>query len=384
MSAFTIREARAADLPAILAIQNAFIATDTIEWRDEPYSIADRAAWFERHHRAAHPVLVAVDGDRVIGWAAYGEFRDDTKWPGYRLTVEHTIHVDRNHWGRGVGRALLDALVAEAAARGVHVMVAAIDGANAASIALHERAGFEIVARLPEVGTKFGRWLDLVLMERGIDTGTFPAALQRIDDPLAVGPLNGAVVRLDPLALDHAVALTESATEDRSTFGYTHVPGDLPAMRDAMIGLLAEREQGLCIPFTQVRVADDRPVGMTRFLTLRRDRPDVPPFAVEVGGTWLAASAQRSAINTEAKLLLFAHAFERWNVARVDLKTDARNERSRAAIARLGARFEGVLRNWQPSLVAGEEGRQRDSALYSIIAEEWPEVRRRLRRRLGR
>jgi L-amino acid N-acyltransferase YncA len=389
MSAFTIREARAADLPAILAIQNAFIATDTIEWRDEPYSIADRAAWFERHHRAAHPVLVAVDGDRVIGWAAYGEFRDDTKWPGYHLTVEHTIHVHRAHWGRGVGRALLDALLAKATARGVHAMIAAIDGANAASIALHERAGFEIVARLPEVGTKFGRWLDLVLMERGIDTGTFPAALQRIDDPLAVGPLNGAVVRLDPLALDHAVALTESATEDRSTFGYTHVPGDLPAMRDAMIGLLAEREQGLCIPFTQVRVADDRPVGMTRFLTLRRDRPDVPPFAVEVGGTWLAASAQRSAINTEAKLLLFEHAFERWSVARVDLKTDARNERSRAAIERLGARFEGVLRNWQPSLVAGEEDRQRDSALYSIVAAEWPEVRRNLerrglRRRLGR
>jgi RimJ/RimL family protein N-acetyltransferase len=108
------------------------------------------------------------------------------------------------------------------------------------------------------------------------------------------------------------------------------------------------------------------------------------PYAVEIGGTWLAASAQGTGINVDAKLLLLTHAFEHWQVGRVDLKTDARNERSRNAIARIGATFEGVLRSWQPSLVAGEEGRLRDTAMFSIVAGEWPAVRARLDQRLAR
>jgi RimJ/RimL family protein N-acetyltransferase len=99
---------------------------------------------------------------------------------------------------------------------------------------------------------------------------------------------------------------------------------------------------------------------------------------VEIGGTFLAASAQRTGINTEAKLLLLEHAFDVLGVGRVDLKTDARNDRSRNAMLRIGATFEGVLRNWQPSLVPGEEGLLRDSALYSITDREWPEVREHL------
>ena len=105
--------------------------------------------------------------------------------------------------------------------------------------------------------------------------------------------------------------------------------------------------------------------------------PISTPFAVEIGGTWLAASAQRSGINTEAKFLLLRHAFEVWRVARVDLKTDNCNERSKAAIARIGASFEGVLRQWQPSQVVGEEIRYRDSAMFSIIDAEWPALRLR-------
>ena len=93
-----------------------------------------------------------------------------------------------------------------------------------------------------------------------------------------------------------------------------------------------------------------------------------------------SAPAQRRGFNREAKLLLLTHAFEQWRVGRVDLKTDARNARSRAAIGGIGARLEGVLRSWQPSLVAGEEGRLRDSAIYSIVADEWPGVRHRLLR----
>lgn len=121
---------------------------------------------------------------------------------------------------------------------------------------------------------------------------------------------------------------------------------------------------------------------MTRFLTLRwyfeRDYPD----AAEIGGTFLTAAAQRTAANTEAKLLMLTHAFDVWGVRRVDLKTDERNEHSRRAIERIGGRFEGVLRNWQVAQVDGEEVRTRNSAMYSILPSEWPDVRVQLEDRL--
>jgi RimJ/RimL family protein N-acetyltransferase len=124
-----------------------------------------------------------------------------------------------------------------------------------------------------------------------------------------------------------------------------------------------------------VRTADECVAGCTRFLELR-------PHAVEIGGTWLSASAQRTGINIEAKLLLLTYAFEERGVGRVELKTDARNDRSRAAIAAIGASFEGVLRNYQPSHATGEDGKLRDTAMYSIVDTEWPGVRARLRDRL--
>ena len=130
-------------------------------------------------------------------------------------------------------------------------------------------------------------------------------------------------------------------------------------------------------------VSFSRAVGSTAFRALRFAPFEPFPYAVEVGATWLAASAQRTGINAEAKLLMFGHAFETWDAARVDLRTDARNERSRHAIRAVGARFEGVLRNWQPSLVQGEEGRYRDSAMFSVTAEEWPSTAALLRRRLA-
>ena len=180
-------------------------------------------------------------------------------------------------------------------------------------------------------------------------------------------------MRLD---VSHAHELAAAAGEDRATYGYTVVPEGLASAMAFVADLLGARDRGETVPFVQREVASGRVVGATRFLTLRGDGES--PFAVEIGGTWLAASAQRSGLNTEAKLLLLDHAFDAWAVARVDLKSDARNERSRAAILRLGATFEGVLRSWQPSLVVGEEGRYRDSAIYSFIKEEWPERRRHL------
>lgn len=188
----------------------------------------------------------------------------------------------------------------------------------------------------------------------------------------------GRLVRLEPLRIGHIDALVAAAEEDRSSFAWTSVPRTPAAMARQVEALLEAQRVGDTIPFVQIQRSDGRPVGMTRYLTLRW-RPSAARLdGVEIGGTWLAASAQRRGINLEAKLLLLTYAFEVWGVGRVDLKTDARNDRSRAAIVGLGATFEGVLRNWQPSHATGEDGLLRDTAMYSIISEEWPAVRENL------
>jgi RimJ/RimL family protein N-acetyltransferase len=198
------------------------------------------------------------------------------------------------------------------------------------------------------------------------------------------GPvLAGELVRLEPLEQRHAADLAVAAEEDRDTYAFTWVPraDEVAAYIDAQ---LARAATGRLAPYAQVSLATGRAVGATSYWEprswLAEDRLD----AVEVGFTWLARSAQGTGVNSEAKLLLFRHAFEEWGVARVDLKTDARNSRSRAAIESVGARFEGVLRNWSRSWAPGEDGRLRDSAIYSVTAAEWPECRGRLEARVAR
>lgn len=186
---------------------------------------------------------------------------------------------------------------------------------------------------------------------------------------LAVPVLVGELVRLEPLHPKHCQGLTAAASMSRESYGFTSVPSDAAGMAAHIDDLLEQADRGEVVPFTQVR--DDEPVGMTRFLSLHRLPGVDVPYAVEIGGTWLAASAQRTGVNREAKLLLMTYAFDVWGVGRVGLKTDARNTRSRAAIEGIGAQLEGVLRNWQPSLVPGEEGLLRDSAFYSVTDAEW-------------
>ena len=164
-----IRAAISDDLPAITAIYNVLLETTTHEWTEQLHAVAERAEWLAEQNATGRPALVAVIGDEVVGWATYGDFRDSTRWPGYRFTVEHSIHVREDHWGQGVGRMLIDALIDRARREGKHVMVAGIDAANAGSIRFHERLGFVEVARMPEIGEKFGRRLDLVLMQRILD-----------------------------------------------------------------------------------------------------------------------------------------------------------------------------------------------------------------------
>jgi L-amino acid N-acyltransferase len=163
-----IREAGDGDVEAITALTNALIPTTTYEWREEPFTVEDRRAWLAAKAAAGMPVLVADDGGDVVGWAGYGDFRDTCRWPGYRFTVEHSVHVREDQWGRGVGRRLMEALLDRARADGKRVMIAAIDASNVDSVRFHERLAFAVVGRLTGVGEKFGRRLDLVLMQRDL------------------------------------------------------------------------------------------------------------------------------------------------------------------------------------------------------------------------
>ena len=146
---------------------------------------------------------------------------------------------------------------------------------------------------------------------------------------------------------------------------------------------LERRDTGTYAPFAQVEAATGRVVGHTAYLTPRwMDGGRL--FAVEIGSTWLAPAARGTAVNPAAKLLLMTQAFESWGVERLDIKTDARNAAARGAIAATGATFEAVLHSWQPSLAPGEEGRVRDTAMFSVTPPEWPRVRARLKERIER
>ncbi len=192
-----------------------------------------------------------------------------------------------------------------------------------------------------------------------------------------VPTLVGEHVRLEPLHDGHIAGIQAAVSLDRSTYTYLTVPTADEVQREVS-ELIAQRESGSIIPFVQIDVRDESVAGMTRFMNIRSMPNRDFPFAVEIGGTWVAPSAQRTGVNTNTKYLLLSYAFEKWCVDRVDLKSDERNVRSRTAIERIGGKFEGILRGWQPSQVAGEELRSRNTAMYSIIASEWPQVKQKL------
>ncbi len=201
--------------------------------------------------------------------------------------------------------------------------------------------------------------------------------------------LEGRFVRLEPLTLGHVPALVEAAAVSRESYAWTFVPSDERAMGEYVAEALRLAELRQAIPFATVLRDGDRVVGSTRLATFETNAwpaghplaaPPGTPDVVEIGWTWLAADVQRTPVNTEAKLLMLTHAFETWGVKALRLKTDRRNERSRNAILRLGARFDGIIRAHS----IGADGTVRDSAYFSILAEEWPAVRANLTSRLNR
>src|SRR5919112_662891 len=166
-SEIRIRPAGAEDQQAIRAIYNGAVATSTATFTAQERSDAEQARWFAERVRAGWPVLVAAVDGVVAGFATYGSFRTS---PGYRHTVEHSVYVDEAFRRHGVGAALLDALVGLATAAGHHVMVGALDADNEPSLQLHRKLGFSLCGRIPQVGWKFGRWLDLALVARVLDS----------------------------------------------------------------------------------------------------------------------------------------------------------------------------------------------------------------------
>jgi len=209
-------------------------------------------------------------------------------------------------------------------------------------------------------------------------------------EPVAPLTLQGQHVRLEPLGPQHLDGLQAVIDGPRDTFALTPVPGTRPELEAYVATALEDQKRTVALPFATLDAGTGRVLGTTRFGNIEfwpvppgstvPVRPPGVPYAVEIGWTWLAPDAQRTAINTEAKRLMLSHAFERWEVYRVTLKTDARNVRSRTAIERLGCKLDGVVRAHSPA----EDGGPRDAALYSMLAREWPDALARLDARLAR
>lgn len=198
--------------------------------------------------------------------------------------------------------------------------------------------------------------------------------------------LRGDHIRLEPLSYRHVDGLVEATRQDRELFRWTIVPRTRDAAREYVRNALAWQEAGTALPFATVRQADGVVVGTTRFWNAeywawpvghaRHERGG--PDAAEIGWTWLAATAVRTGANTEAKLLMLDYAFSVLGMLRICFHTDVRNERSKAALGRIGAQYEGVLRSHRMAA----DFVPRDSARFSILAAEWPAAAEKLRARL--
>jgi phosphinothricin acetyltransferase len=151
------------------------VLNTTAIWNEQPVDLGNRQAWYSARQAQGYPILVASDAqDAVVGYASFGDWRP---FEGFRQTVEHSVYIRADQRGNGIGPQLMAALVERAKGCGKHVMVAGIESGNAASIRLHQRLGFTVTAQMPQVGSKFGRWLDLTFMQLTLDPGAEPSKI---------------------------------------------------------------------------------------------------------------------------------------------------------------------------------------------------------------
>lgn len=186
---------------------------------------------------------------------------------------------------------------------------------------------------------------------------------------MTINPITllGRVVRLEPLSEEHIPDLTVAG--QNKTIWRFMLYGNITTeadMRNWVRDILSRQTRGTDLPFAVIHLETNRAIGATRFLDIRPDHR-----GVEIGGTWYSVDFQRTAVNTECKYLMMTHAFESWKYVRVQFKTDSRNIRSLQAIERIGAKFEGILRNH----IITPTGYIRDSVYYSVLDSEWPEVK---------
>ena len=265
------------------------------------------------------------------------------------------VYVLPGHRGAGLGQAVVRMMIEDGAGAGWRWMLHTSDAHG-----LYRRFGF---ARPDH------RYLERVPRSEG--TGLVPKG--------AVGTLVGKLVRLEPLQHQHVAGLVAASAGGEELYRWSAVPRDEAQVRRYVETAIAARDGGTAVPFAVVRATDDTVIGSTRFFDLdywpwpdTRDRSG--PDTCEIGYTWLSPTAIRTGANTEMKRLMLTHAFEAWQVASVSLHTDARNQRSRDAMARIGLRYEGVLRAHR----LGTDLRPRDSARFSVTAADWPAVRQHL------
>ncbi len=267
------------------------------------------------------------------------------------------VYVLPGHRGAGLGQAIVRAMIDEGPGAGWRWMLHTADAHG-----LYRQFGFAAPS---------GRFLE---RPNRSDASAAPA-------PAAVtaGTLAGPVVRLEPLGGRHVPGLVAAAAGGAELYRWSAVPQDEAQVRQYVEKAVAARDAGAAVPFAVVRTGDATVIGSTRFFDFdywawpepaAHGRPDT----CEIGFTWLSPAAVRTGANTEMKRLMLTHAFVTWQVQSVCLHTDARNERSRRAMERIGASFEGILRAHR----LGTDGKPRDSARYSVTAADWPAVRQRL------
>jgi N-acetyltransferase len=328
----------------------AFLTTDAYwgRWRTEPD--------IGRQIAAAWRVTGAYDpAGAMVGFAR--AFSDG----GSAYLAD--VYVLPAHRGRGLGQAIVAMMIEEGPGAGYRWMLHTAD-----AYGLYRKFGFaappENYMERPSPGGSGGMGSP---QDRRVPGGRPPGLAQ----------LDGEHVRLEPLGVHHVPGLLRAAAQDPSLYQWTLVPQDEPAMRRHVEDALAARAKGIAVPFAVIRRQDDTVIGSTRFHQLdywSRPEPHTMPDTCEIGYTWLAREALRTAANTEMKRLMLAHAFEVWRVRSVCLHTDARNQRSRNAIQRIGGTFEGILRAHRLAV----DQSARDSARFSITAAEWPAVRQHL------
>lgn len=257
------------------------------------------------------------------------------------------VYVESGHRGAGLGKALVRLMIDDGPYAACRWMLHTSDAHG-----MYRQFGFATP--------------DARVLER-------PRAGERRPDPLATGVLAGPKVALEPLAHRHLAGLVAASADGGDLYRWSPVPRGADQMREYVEAALAMRDRGDAVPYAVRRLADGELIGSTRFFDIGYwawDRDPRLPDTCEIGYTWLGPHAIRTGANQEMKRLMLAHAFETWGVQLVCLHTDARNERSRSAMERFGARFEGILRSHR----LAADGGPRDSARYSVTAAEWPGI----------